>query len=70
MRTPTSSAVFGGVLDDGDAVLLRQREHAQDLPDAVRRPVRVEMAAEAPIDGPAVVARPSSASVVGGVRVG
>ena len=28
------------------------------------------MSTEAPIDGPAVAARPSSASVVGGVRAG
>ena len=32
-----------GVVDDGDAVFLREREDAEDLADAVRAAVRVEM---------------------------
>jgi hypothetical protein len=59
-----------GILDDGAAVFLRQREHPEDLADAMRAPWAWRWRQRTPMDGPAVVARPSRASVVGGVRAG
>ena len=62
---------LGGVLDDRGAVFLRERQDAEHPPDAGRAFVVVDDGADrADATAPAVVARPRSASVVGGVRAG
>ena len=63
---------LGGVLDDGDAVLLGEGEDAEDAGARyARSPCAWIVAADGRRSrGPAVAARPRSASVVGGVRAG
>ena len=62
---------LGGVVDGGRAVLLGEREDAEDAPDAGGALVVVDVRAQTGADaGPAWRARASSASVVAGVRAG